>query len=208
MNSGQLGLYATLYNNAAYLNVMAAGGLDSYDLKRQNLGGVTRGETEGGEFSALLSGGYDFHVRAFSLGPFAEAGYTRVAYDGYRERGSAAPLDIEGNDSDSLRSRLGARLAWQTGNPGARWQIRPELRVAWQREWADNTRPTDATFASGGGAGFRVEGPREGRDALVINAGVSFACSERFSTYLAYDGTLARARYDSHTVSGGVRWSF
>lgn len=208
VNSGKLGLYATLYNDAAYLNLMAAGGLNSYDLKRESLGGVTHGETEGGEFSALLSGGYDFHARAFSLGPFAEAAFTRVAYDGYRERGSAAPLDIAGNDSDSLRTRLGARLAWQSGKPSARWQVRPELRVAWQREWADNTRPTDATFASGGGTEFRVEGPHEGRDALVVNASVSFACTERFSTYLAYDATLARTRYDSQTVSGGVRWSF
>jgi outer membrane autotransporter protein len=87
-------------------------------------------------------------------------------------------------------------------------QIRPELTLAWQREWADRSRQTDATFVSSDAPEFRVEGPRQGRNALVVNASVGVSLSDRCSTYLAYDGILGRERYETHTVSGGLRVAF
>jgi autotransporter-associated beta strand protein len=202
VNSGKLGVYATLYGNGWYVNALAAGGLTSFDTQRKSLGGSARGETDGGEFSALLSGGYDFHFGTITAGPVAEAGYTWSGYEGFRENGSDAPLDLRGNQSDSLRSRVGARIGWNLG------RARPELRLLWQHEWADNTRPVDAAFASGAARDFRVEGSREGGDALVVNASVSLLLSERVGAYLAYDGVLARERYDAHSVSAGVRVAF
>ncbi len=206
VNSGKLGIYATGFNENWYVNALAAGGYNSYDIKRRGLGGTTRGDTDGGEFTGLLAAGYDVHSGAVTWGPFAEVQYTYVGYDGFEERGSAAPLDIQSNDSESLRTRLGARFAYQY--QAGRVGIRPELRVGWQHEYLDQTRPTDSRFASGAGDIFRVEGPEVGRDSLIVNASVTFLCGERFSTYLSYDGELGRNRYESHTVSGGVGIGF
>jgi len=32
--------------------------------------------------------------------------------------------------------------------------------------------------------------------------------SQRFSTYVSYDGQLGRSRYNSNGVSGGIRYAF
>lgn len=205
-NSGKLGLYGSWFGNGCYLNGLVSGGYNDYDIKRDGLGGRVHGDTEGGEFNVLLSGGHDFTLGKVSIGPVIEGQYTRIAYDGFREHGSVAPLEIQDNDSDSLRSRLGARASalFQVGKVA----VRPEVRLAWEHEYLDQSRPTDARFANGVGGVFRVEGPDHGRDSLLINASVTLLSGERLSTFVAYDGVIGRDNYDSHSVSGGVNWSF
>jgi outer membrane autotransporter protein len=206
VNSGKLGLYATWFDKGCYLTGLVSGGLNDYEIKRRGLDGKPRGDSDGGEFNALLSAGHDFKVGAVTVGPIVEAQYNHVAYDGYREHGSVAPLDIESNDSDSVRTRIGARAAVQFRI--GKIQIRPEARIAWEHEYIDQTRPTDSHFASGVGSTFRVEGPEHGRDSLLVNASITLLSGERASVYIAYDGLLARDGYESHSISGGFQWSF
>jgi len=61
---------------------------------------------------------------------------------------------------------------------------------------------------TGAGNNFTVIGPDIGRDSLLIGAGATVILSDRVSTYLFYDGEVARTNYQSHNVSGGVRISF
>jgi uncharacterized protein with beta-barrel porin domain len=65
-----------------------------------------------------------------------------------------------------------------------------------------------ANLATGAGNSFTVSGPEIGRDSLLIGAGVSILWSDRISTYVYYDGDVARINYDSNSVSGGVRITF
>jgi hypothetical protein len=53
-----------------------------------------------------------------------------------------------------------------------------------------------------------VNGPKLGRDSLLLGAGFAIQCSERCSTYFYYDGELARTNYESNAVTGGIRLSF
>ncbi len=206
VNSGKLGVYAAGFDEHWYLNALAAGGFNSYDIKREGLGGTTRGETDGGEFTGLLSGGYDVKSGPLAWGPYFEGQYAYVGYGGFTERGSVAPLEIESSHSASLHTRVGARLSYVHQAGGC--TIRPEVRVGWQHEYLDRTRPTDARLSDGAGGVFRVEGPNVGRDSIVVNASVALVLHESFSTYAAYDGELGRERYQSHTVSAGVRFGF
>jgi outer membrane autotransporter protein len=205
-NTGTLGLYGSWVDQGFYVNGLVAGSYSSYDIKHRGIGGAASGDTEGFSFSGLLSTGYDFRKGGWTFGPFVDVQYTSVQFDGFREHGSDFPLVIEDNRSDSLRSRLGARISrcFQVGHT----RICPEMGLSWQHEYLDRSRPTDAHFARGSGRSFRVEGPRMGRDALVVNAAVAFLHNDRWSTYLAYDAVLGRDSYEAHTVSGGVRLNF
>ena len=206
VNSGKLGLYASWFDKGSYLTGLLTGGYNDYEIKRTGLAGKPHGDTTGLEWGALISGGHDFTAGSVTFGPIVEAQFNHVAYDGFRERGSVAPLNIQGNESDSLRTRVGARAAVQFRV--GQIQVRPEVRVAWEHEYLDDTRPTDARFASGVGSIFRVEGPEHGRDSLLVNGTVTMLTGERASVFVGYDGTLARDGYASHTVSGGFQWSF
>ena len=213
VDSAKLGLYAAGWGERWAAHALVAGGYNDYDMKREGLGGDVRGDTHGGEFTAAFSGRFDA-VRlggagadwSFRAGPLLEGQFTTVGYEGFDEHGSAAPLRIADNRSDALRTRLGAQAG--AARRIRRWELRTVGQAFWQHEYGDRTRATDADLPGGAGRTFQVEGPRTGRDSLILNASVSVAPSERFSTYVAYDGQLGQERLTSHTLSAGVKLQF
>jgi outer membrane autotransporter protein len=206
VNGGKLGMYATTFAGGWYADVAVTGGYNSYDTKRSALQGTARGSTEGGELNVLVGTGYDFKVGALTIGPTATFQYTLVGIDGFTERGSLAPLDIDGHDVESLRTALGFKAScdWKIGGV----VVKPEIRAAWQHEYGDKSYDLSAGFATGAGDNFLVNGPGIGRDSLLLGAGMAVQFSDTFSTYFYYDGELGRDRYDRHSVSGGARVSF
>jgi outer membrane autotransporter protein len=206
VDSGRGGLYATWFSHGMYLNGAIYGGHNNYDSSRAALGGLATGGTEGAEWSTFVSGGYDFHFSALSIGPIASLQYTDVGIDSFGEKGSLAPLQIHSDSAESLRSDVGFRAFYQ-------WQIgkillEPSLRAAWEHEYKYSALPITAGFAGIPGPTATFFGPNEGHDSAVISAGVSVRLTPAITTYLNYDGQLGRGNYDSNAVTGGVRVSF
>jgi outer membrane autotransporter protein len=140
------------------------------------------------------------------IGPIASLRYTYVTVDEFTEKGSAAPMHVEDNDSMSLLSRLGARVAWEI--PTGKIFLRPELRLAWQHEFLDTSAAIDSRFASGAGSVFRVNGSEVGRDSLSVGAGFSIQCSKDVLIYAYYNGEYLQNNFQAHTVNGGFAISF
>jgi outer membrane autotransporter protein len=140
------------------------------------------------------------------MGPIATFNYTYVGLDGFSESGSLAPLDIHGNNEESLRTAVGFRLStdWKAGTV----LIKPQLRVAWQHEFGDTAYSLDSSLANGAGDTFVVDGPKIGRDSVLLSAGFAVQCSERCSVFAYYDGELARTNYYQSSVTGGIRIGF
>ncbi|HWL51648.1 MAG TPA: autotransporter domain-containing protein [Chthoniobacteraceae bacterium] len=205
-NGGRGNLYGIFFHGGAYLNAAVGGGYNAYRIKRATLGGTARGDTDGGEFDALLGGGYDYEVcPGFTVGPVASAAYTYLGVDGYRESGSAAPQDLADNSAESLRSALGVKLAgvWNVGG----LRVSPEVRAQWKHEFLDAKAVVGSSFVGGGGT-FAVEGPKLGRDSLVIDAGASIEIHPGASVFAYYLGEIGRTHYESHSVNGGIRINF
>ena len=206
VNGGKLGLYATTFVGGWYADAAITGGYNSYDTRRSGLKGEARGSTEGGEVNGLFGTGYDFKSGNLTVGPTATFNYSNVSTDGFTEHGSKAPLSIRGGTGESLRSAFGLKVSYDWKVAGI--LIKPEIRAAWQHEYGDAIYALDATFASGAGSTFLVNGPRIGRDSALLGAGFAAQLSERVSTYLYYDGDLGRRNYQSTNVTGGVRIAF
>ena len=205
IDSGKSSLYASVFDKGFYLNAIVGGGYSAYTTRRSTFGGIARGETEGEEFNGLIGGGYDQHLGAFTVGPVGSIQYTEVRIDGFTEKGSLAPLTINSQSQDSLKSALGARAsyAWNVGNV----TVTPEFRAQWQHEHLDDRAGVEARFG-GGGDSFTVHGPRIGRDSLILDAGVSVQLTSSCSVFAFYSGDLGRKNYTSHSINGGVRISF
>src|SRR6202043_1134996 len=116
-------------------------------------------------------------------------------FDGFTESGSLAPLIINDQHVDSIRTAFGMKASydWKVGNV----LIRPELRAAWQHEYGNSAYSIVASFANGAGTSFTVSSPRIGRDSLLPGAGVAVLLSDRISTSIYYDGELGRTNYQS-----------
>lgn len=67
---------------------------------------------------------------------------------------------------------------------------------------------------SGIGAGFvsddlfTVQGPRVGRDALLLNVGASAQLTPTVGIFSYYSSELGRKNYNVHSISAGLRLSF
>lgn len=206
VDGGRLALYGTWHAGGAYVNAITGGGYNNYDTHRRSVQGFANGDTSGGEFDALLGGGYDVKAGGWVFGPTASVAYTYVGIDGFQERGSLAPLHIDDQSEDSLRSRLGGHIGGSFDLGGVR--VSHDLRAAWQHEYLDDNRGIGASFANGTGTGFTVDGPSLGQDSAILGAGINVAWTPSFSTYLGYEAEVGRDNYDRHTVNGGVRVEF
>ena len=206
VNSGQIGIYSTIYGNGFYLNSMAIGGYNSYDTHRIALGGIAQGKTEGNDFNGLISGGYDIHSGNVTLGPIVAAEYTDVGIRNYTEMGSLAPLEIESQNQESLESRVGFKISSLWNVHGV--LVTPMLSAAWLHEYLTDSYALDSQFAAGAGNVFSVNGPQIGRDGVLLNTGVDVQWTPRFGTYRYYNGELGRKNYQLNSVTGGVRLSF
>jgi outer membrane autotransporter protein len=199
-------LYATWYNHGFYLNAAIYGGYNNYASGRSALQGLASGKTGGAELSTFISGGYDFHFGPLTVGPIAALQYTYANVDGFSENGSLAPMQVESDSVNSLRSDVGFRLFYQ-------WQIgkvivEPSLKAAWKHEYLYSAIPITAGFAGLSGPSATFVGPGEGHDSAIVSAGVSVQLTPAISFYLNYDGQLGRQNYDSNAVTGGVRMTW
>jgi outer membrane autotransporter protein len=206
VNSGKFGLYGTAFSGGFYLDSAVTGGISEYDSHRTALLGTASGSTDGGDLNVLVNGGYDLKKGGLSIGPTASFQYTYVSFNGFTESGSLAPLKINDQHVDSIRTAFGMKASydWKVGNV----LIRPELRAAWQHEYGNSAYSIVASFANGAGSSFTVSSPNIGRDSLLLGAGVAVLWTDRISTYIYYDGELGRTNYDSHNVTAGVRLTF
>ncbi|XHR30280.1 MAG: autotransporter domain-containing protein [Chthoniobacteraceae bacterium] len=203
-DSGKLGVFGSVFGNGFFANAALGGGLESYDTKRDTVGGTTRGSTDGTEFDAAFGTGYTYRRNGLSLGPIASLRYDQVEFDSFTEHGSLAPLRYGDQSEDSLRSLLGIQIAYliEAGNVG----IRPQVRAQWKHEYLDGARSIGASFLPGGG--FVVSGPETGRDSLLLDAGFGVQLSPRLSVGLFYTGDLGRENYGSQSVNSSVDFRF
>jgi outer membrane autotransporter protein len=206
VNSGQFGIYATLFGSGFYADAAFTGGPSGYDTHRTALLGSANGNTDGGNFNALIAVGYDWKRGGLSIGPTANFQYSYVGIGGFTESGSIAPLNIDNQSVESERTAIGMKASyeWKLGHV----IIKPEISAAWQHEFGDQSYSIVASFANGAGNSFTVSSPPIGRDSLLIGAGTAVLLNDRISIYAYYDGELLRTNYQSNSVSAGVRMTF
>jgi outer membrane autotransporter protein len=203
---GTFGLYATAFGNGFYLDTAVTGGPNGYDTHRTALLGSATGNTDGGEFNFLVAGGYDWKKGGLSIGPTANFQYTYVGFTAFTETGSLAPLKFPSQNAESERTAFGMKASydWKVGSV----VIVPEISLAWQHEYGDQSYAIVSSLASGAGTSFTVNSPQVGRDSLLIGAGAAVQLNERISIYAYYDGELGRTNYQSNSVTGGFRIAF
>jgi outer membrane autotransporter protein len=105
-----------------------------------------------------------------------------------------------------LRSDLGIQgsYAWQIGKV----LVIPTVRAAWEHEYLYSALPITFSTVNFPGVTATVFGPDEGHDSFIINAGAATQWTPRFSTFVGYQGQLARSNYNANGVTGSINFSF
>jgi outer membrane autotransporter protein len=227
INTEILGLYGTAFAGGFYLDAAVTGSLNQYDTQRTTcLVNVTNGQgistrtasgsTDGFDLNVFVAGGYDWKTGNLSIGPTAQFQYTYVSVDSFTESGPSVPqgeavlvLKINDQHPTSILTAFGMKASYDWKVDGV--LIKPELRVAWQHEYAETTYSIISSFVAQPGVTPTtlqpVTGPAIGHDRLGMGAGATVLWNERISTYLFYTGEFAD-NYQSNGVFGGFRVTF
>jgi uncharacterized protein with beta-barrel porin domain len=207
MDTVNLQAYAVWFDGGLHFEGMISGDFDSYNTKRETIGGTASGSTDGIGWTGLLGGGYDWEQGAWKFGPQLAVQYMSADINNFTESGSSAPLLISSQNPDSLHSQLGMDLSYRYLQ--GRWTyITPSVSLAWRHDF-DFTNPSlDARFASGSGDSFTVYGPEMGRESAVASAGLSIQWKPSFNTFINLAAQMGRTGYNAENLNLGMRFSF
>jgi outer membrane autotransporter protein len=167
------------------------------------------GSYNGNVFSLSTEGGYAFEAGPLTIEPTLGLDYTHLSQDSFQESGAFGGnnygLSVHSVDMDSFRSAVGVRLAAKFGEKDD-VQFIPELRAGWEHEFMDKTADVNASFIGGSGD-FVVRGVELGADSGVLGAGLTVWFDKSIQGFVNYDARM-NERLSSHTVSGGLSYSF
>ncbi|MEI9999352.1 MAG: autotransporter domain-containing protein [Verrucomicrobiota bacterium] len=202
------GLYAAYADGGWYANFVGRYSYNSYTEARSIafLGETANGATDGHEGMADLDGGYDFHSGALTYGPLAGLQYTHLTVNSYGESGSDANLAVGEDQSDSLRSRLGANLAY--GFRGAGVAFSPHLQASWQHEFMDQGRGLTSQFTDFSGGSFVVRTQDPSRDSALVDAGLDAQVDQAIGVFADYLVEAGQSNYFGQSVQAGVKVNF
>ena len=211
-NSAQVGLYGSWSPGALYVDALAGYARSEGQMTRPiAIPGLAprtaTGQTRADQFFGQLETGHRFDLGGPLdpfVTPFARLQGSTATQGAFTESGAdSLDLTVAGQTTNSLRSVLGSQLGGAI-DLGWRQKLGLVFRLGWSHEYADTSRPVNASFAGAPASPFVVEGAQAPRDGAVLGLAASTAIAETASVYLRYDGELAGGN-TSHVLSGGVR---
>jgi uncharacterized protein YhjY with autotransporter beta-barrel domain len=202
------GFYASYADGGWFANFIGRYSYNSYTENRNIafLGQTANGGTDGNEGMIDLDGGYLFHSGPWSYGPVAGLQYTHLTVNGYTEQDSDANLTVDEDQSDSLRSRLGGEVRYNTCGCGVTFS--PHLTATWQHEFMDQSRGLTSSFTQFGGGSFTVRTDDPSRDSALVDLGLDAKVDSAITVFGDYLVQAGQDNYFGQSLQAGVRVNF
>jgi uncharacterized protein with beta-barrel porin domain len=155
---------------------------------------------------ARLSGGYDFRLGSWLLGPAAGVRYAQIRQESFRESGAGfLSLNVGDQDCQSLTTTLGLQAA--SLFPLGAMQVMPKVSLEWRHEHKRSESELAASFPGYTDEPFRTTGPAPVADVAVMQAGLTTRVQGRLSAFADYSLTLGQG-YAANAVSLGLQYQF
>lgn len=167
------------------------------------------GSTSGSSYGAFYEGTYDLYLnenKTSAFQPLVNVSVYRSRMDGFTESGGLG-MSVDDMDSTCGTAGLGARLRGELPSNLTGRASMGELRVQVVQLLGD--RETAAALAPAGvpGAGFRVNGAKEGATGLQAGAGITIPVGYTGSVFADVNADF-RSRASSFNASIGYRLTF
>lgn len=202
--------YVNVARNAWYAGAqLTFGNLDFRDIKRNiPLGATVRteqSETSGSLLQAKLSGGWNFALGSWTMGPIAAVTYQTVRVNEFTEAGNnSTTMRFNDQERDSLTTSLGAQLVGHL-NAGAA-SFKPFLRATWEYEHKNDPREVRARLVTMGGS-FALPAYQADDNYVKVDVGLGVQFSKSASGFIAYHTTLDQRDNKQNAVTIGLRFA-
>ncbi len=140
-----------------------------------------------------------------AIQPMVALGYNHL-YQGAFDESQAGSLDLEidRQEIDTVQTSVGVRVGMLGRDSDDRY-LRPQLRVAYEREWLDRNRSVSARLPSAGGGGaFSTKGAALARDRAILGVSSEVGVSDRLNLFVDYD-LRASKDFLEHSLALGLR---
>jgi uncharacterized protein with beta-barrel porin domain len=207
-NSGDVdtvavGLFGTFGLGGGYLDANANVGF--HDVSTSRL--TPQPDYASAEYSATswsLSGelGTVIPVGRAYVAPMLSMTYVGVSVDSFTETGSAFALAVDGADTDSFATVLGARAGdyFKVGKA----TVNLQGNLGWRHEFGDEESSFTAAFLEEPALLFNVDSSKIASDSATFGLGTTVSLSTRMEVFVNYDGVW-NAEANSHNAALGVR---
>lgn len=206
------GLYSSYFiTDALHVDATATyGGLD-YETRRNieffGNSSVAKAKPTAQQYSFSWGGGYDFVHQALTVAPYLRGEYIGLDIDRYSEYGSAAAVQFNKQNIESLVSTLGVQSSYAFSFP---WGVLiPQLRGEWHHQFLDGSRSVTGSFvAAGSSSSFTMVNEGPSRDYYTFGAEVSSVLPGGISAFLAYETLQGYQNINSNRLMLGGRVEF
>jgi uncharacterized protein YhjY with autotransporter beta-barrel domain len=205
-------LYGSFTQGGFYADVLAGYAYYANRIQRQIVipglaARTASGSTGANQLLGQLETGYQvplWEPARASITPFARLQASSLWQNGFGESGAQSlNLDVAAQTTQSLATTFGVELAGALPL-GSERPLELALRLGWQHEFADTSRPMTAAFSGAPSAGFTVYGATPQRDAVILGFSARTNLAEATQLYLRYDGQLASG-FNNHALTAGLR---
>ena len=205
------GVYASYAEGGWYANAIGTYAFNNYTQQRnvafEGFDGSANSAPSGDQILGDLDGGYDFRSGHLTYGPTAGVKYIHLDVNGYSETGlPAANLDVDRDESDSLRGRLGGRVSY-VFNDGST-VFTPHLDASWQHEFLDSGRNISSQFTGIGAGAFDVRTENPSRESALITVGLDAQINKMMTLFGNYTVQAGQDNYFGQAIQAGLKISF
>ena len=205
------GVYASYSDKGWYANALGTYGFSDYNQHRNiqfgGLDGTAQSNPDGDQIVGDLDGGYDFHQGHLTFGPTLGVQYVHLEVDGYNEYGlPAADLNVNDDQADSLRSRVGGHLSYAMKSGGVVYT--PHFAASWQHEFLDQSRGITSQFDGLGAGSFVVQTQSPSRDSALLDMGLDAEINKTITVFGDYTVQAGQSNYFGQSIQAGVKVGF
>jgi outer membrane autotransporter protein len=188
----------------------------SYDNPGNGTGsdGFVQGDTTGNEFRTSVQAGYDFPIRALTVGPRVGVNYSSNAIDSYAEHNSSPKnldtglqLAYDGQHRESLTTTVGAFASYAISTSIGVFV--PQLTGEWVHEFLDNQRVIYFRFREDlGQTKLRFQTDPPDRNYANLGTGVTLVLPKGLQVFLSFRALVGYSDRQAYTANGGLRIGF
>jgi fibronectin-binding autotransporter adhesin len=204
------GIFGTYYDHGFYANGLFSFGYNNYSNTRDIsiVNEQAKSSPSGQQYVGDLDLGYDFKpAMGWVVGPTLGATYTHLDVDSFTETGATgADLAVQDQSADSLRTRLGGHLVYQTNTGDV--LLQPNFTAMWQHEFLDDSSGITSSFNDFSSNPFTIQTAAPSRDSALIGIGLSATLSNSMTLYINYIADVGASDYFAQSVVGGFKARF
>jgi outer membrane autotransporter protein len=188
----------------------------SYDNPPNHNGsnGFVQGATTGNEFRTSVQAGYDFPMRALTVGPRVGVNYSSNAIDSYAEHNSSPrnldtglQLAYNSQHRESLTTTVGAFASYAISTSIGVFV--PQVNGEWVHEFLDNQRVIYFRFREDlGQTKLRFQTDPPDRNYANLGTGVTLVLPKGLQVFLSFRALVGYSDREAYTANGGLRIGF